>query len=128
MVNSVEDLEAQLIRLDRRFERLDDATVLVQLAPNQPPAALRISGPVLVASVEICSTPASDKQRAFYEKLLTLNGSDLLHAAYAISGSEVVLGAALELSSLDPNELEATLADFDLALANHVGPLHEMIS
>jgi hypothetical protein len=66
MVNSVEDLEAQLIRLDRRFERLDDATVLVQLAPNQPPAALGISGPVLVASVEICPVPAQDKQRGFY--------------------------------------------------------------
>src|SRR5690606_20277062 len=100
MVNSVEDLEAQLIRLDRRFERLDDATVLVQLAPNQPPAALRISGPVLVASVEICKVPAQDKQRGFYEKLLTLNGSDLLHAAYALSDGEVVLGAALELSSM----------------------------
>jgi hypothetical protein len=57
-----------------------------------------------------------------------LNGSDLFHAAYAISDGEVVLGAALELSSMDPNELEATLADFDLALAKHVGSLHEMIS
>jgi hypothetical protein len=128
MVNSVEELEAQLIRLDRGFERVDEATVLVRLAPNQPPAALRISGPVLLAQVEICSVPAKDKQREFYEKLLTLNGSDLFHAAYAISDGGVVLGAALELASLDPNELEATLADFDVALAKHIGPLHEMIS
>ncbi len=125
MASSVEDLEAQLLRLDRRFERLDDGTVLVRLAANQPPAALRISGPLLVVQVEIGAVPQdASLHAALFRKLLELNASDLVHAAYALSSDSIVLLAAHEMVNLDPNELEATLADFDLALANHVGLLH----
>jgi Tir chaperone protein (CesT) family len=127
MVTSVEDIEAQLMRLDRKFERLDDGTLLVRLAPNQPPAALRLAAPVLVIQVEIGAVPANSAQHAaVFRKLLEYNAEDLLHAAYGVSGDAIVLLAALELSSLDPNELEATLADFDLALAEHVRALHTM--
>lgn len=127
MVNSVEDLEAQLLRLDRKFERLDDETVLVSIAPHQPPAALRLSGPVLLAQVEIGPVPHEPSTHvALFRRLLELNASDLVHAAYGLTGDGIVLLAALPLESLDPNELEVTLADFDLALANHVGALREL--
>ncbi|HEX2735117.1 MAG TPA: CesT family type III secretion system chaperone [Polyangiaceae bacterium] len=127
MIKSVEDLEAQLLRLDRKFERADDKTVLVRLAPNQPPAALRLAEPVLVMQVEIGLVANQEAQQAaLFRKLLELNASDLLHAAYGLSGNTIVLLAALELSHLDPNELEATLADFDLALAKHTSTLYPM--
>lgn len=122
MVNSPEDLESQLLRLDRKFERLDDGTVLVRISPNQPPAALRLSEPVLVLQVEIGKVPAQG-QAELFRSLLELNGSSLLHAAYALAGDTILLVAALELASLDPNELEAVLSDFDLALAEHVPQL-----
>jgi hypothetical protein len=125
--DSVDGLEAQLLRLDRAFERLDDGTVLVRLAPNQPPAALRVSGPLLVVQVEIGAVPTDVGLHApLFRKLLELNATDLVHAAYGLSGADIVLLASLELGSLDLNELEATLADFDLALANHVGVLHDL--
>jgi hypothetical protein len=127
MVNTVEDLEAQLLRLDRKFERLEDGTLLVRLAPHQPPAALHLSVPVVVVQVEIGPVPSQERaQTKLFRKLLELNATDLLHAAYGISESGILLLAALELSSLDPNELEATLADFDMALANHTGLLREI--
>jgi hypothetical protein len=127
MVTTVEDLEAQLSRLDRKFERLDEGTVLVRLAQNQPPAALRLAAPVLVIQVEIGAVPANTAQHAaLFRKLLEFNSTDLLHAAYGINANAIMLSAALELSNLDPNELEATLADFDLALAEHVSALHTM--
>lgn len=127
MVNSVEDLEAQLLRLDRKFERLDDETVLVSIAPHQPPAALRLSGPVLLAQVEIGPVPQEPSAHAgLFRRLLELNASELVHAAYGLTGGGIVLLASLPLESLDPNELEVTLADFDLALANHVGALREL--
>lgn len=125
MVKTPEDLETQLLRLDRKFERLDDGTVLVRLAPNQPPAALRLSDPVLVCQVEIGPVP-SDGQTALFRHLLELNGASLLHAAYALVGDSISLVAALELVNLDPNELEAVLSDFDLALAEHVNQLKTM--
>lgn len=129
MADSVEDLENLLIRLDRRFERVDDATLLVRLSPHQPPVALRLSGPVLVVQVEIGAVPKQEAQHArLFRKLLELNASDLLHAAYGISDSNILLMSALEMSTLDPNELEAVLADFDLALAEQVGTLHELFA
>jgi len=38
-----------------------------------------------------------------------------------------VLAAALELDSLDLNELEAVLADIDVALGEHVPVLRSMV-
>jgi hypothetical protein len=100
---------------------------LVRLAANQPPAALRLSGPLLVVQVEIGPLPKdASLHTALFRKLLELNASDLVYAAYALNADNdnIVLLAAHELVSLDANELETTLADFDLALANHVGMLH----
>ncbi len=127
MANTLEDLETLLHRLDRRFERLDDGTILVRLAARQAPVALLLSDPVLVFQVEIGPIPKDETLHApLFRKLLELNASDLVHAAYGIADSGIVLIASLELSNLDPNELEATLADFDLALAEQVGTLHEL--
>lgn len=127
MVTSPEDVEAQLDRLERKYERLDDGTLLVKIAPGQPPAALRLSAPILVVQVEFGKLPADpEKQRQLFRKVLELNASDLVHAAYAIAEDTLVLMAALELASLDPNELEAVLSDFDLALADHTPLLQKL--
>lgn len=129
MVTTAEDVEAQLDRLDRRYERLDDGTILVRIGPGQAPAALRLSAPVLVVQVEFGPVPAdTEKQRLMFRKVLELNASDLVHAAYAIASDTLLLTAALELASLDPNELEAVLSDFDLALAEHTGTLRQLIA
>jgi len=48
-----------------------------------------------------------------------------VHAAYGIEGSKIVLSAALALQNLDLNELEAVLADLDMALATQVPTLRE---
>lgn len=129
MVKSHEDLEAYLNRLGRRFERLEDGTYLVALAPNQPPVAVRVEPPVLVVHVRIGEAPAGNlgTEAAVFRRLLELNATDLLHAGYGLDGSDIVLGAALELDNLDLNELEATLADVGMALAKHVPVLREMV-
>lgn len=127
MVNSTEDVEAQLDRLERKYERLSDGTLLVRIAPGQPPAALRLSSPVMVLQVEFGKLPEdSEKQRQLFRKVLELNSSDLVHAAYGIASDTLVLNAALELVSLDSNELEAVLSDFDLALAEHTPVLQKL--
>lgn len=129
MVSSPEDVEALLERLDRKFERLDDGILLVRIAANQPPAALRLSEPVLVAQVEIGKVPSdAEKQRLLFRKVLELNASDLVHAAYAMASDTLVLIASLQLSNLDPNELEAVLSDFDMALSEHTPVLKGMVA
>ncbi len=128
MISNSDDLEAQLSRLGRRYERLHDGTFVLSLGPNQPPVAVRLVPPVLVVRVAIGPAPTADAVAApLYRKLLELNESALVHSAYGIEGELIVLAAALELSSLDLNELEAVLADIDVALGEHVPVLRNMI-
>jgi hypothetical protein len=126
MIASNENLEALLGRLNRSFERAGDADVyLVSMGPGQPPCALNISPPVLVAQVQVAPAPAADDAASarFMRRLLELNASGLLHSAFAIESAEIVLTAALELQNLDANELEAVLGDLDMALSEHVPSL-----
>ncbi len=132
MATSLEDLVGHLERLGRRYERLESDTLLIAFGPGQPPAALRVAPPVAVLQVEIGPCPSGDDAAPFFRRLLELNASDLLHAAYAIEnspeGGRVVLTSALELSHLDSNELEAVLADLDVALVEHVPTLRKLAS
>src|SRR3954468_3586626 len=121
MIQSNEDLEGYLLRLERRFERAEDGTYLVSMGADRPLVALRVAGPVLVAQVAIGPAPTDDATAApLLRKLLVLNATALMHAAYGIEGSTIMLSAALQLQNLDLNELEAVLADLDMALANQV--------
>ncbi len=129
MIQSNEDLEGYLLRLERRFERADDGTYLVSMGADRPLVALRVAAPVLVAQVAIGPAPANDAaSEPLFRKLLVLNATALMHAAYGIEGSTIMLSAALQLQNLDLNELEAVLADLDMALANQVPTLRELSS
>jgi hypothetical protein len=128
MIRTTDDLEAQLGRLGRRYERTPEGTFIVSLGNNNPPAALLLVPPVLVAQVAIGEAPANLAAAApIYKKLLELNASALLHAAFGLENDQIVLAAALELDSLDLNELEAVLADLDVALGEHVPMLRSMV-
>ncbi|HKY38723.1 MAG TPA: CesT family type III secretion system chaperone [Polyangiaceae bacterium] len=128
MIKNSDDLEAQLGRLERRYERNPDGTFVVSLGKNQPPVALVLVPPVLVAQVAVGPAPKDEKTAAkVYKKLLELNASALLHTAYGLENDRIVLAAALELDNLDLNELEAVLADIDVALSEHVPVLRGMI-
>jgi hypothetical protein len=127
MIQSNEDLEGYLLRLERRFDRAEDGTYLLYMGPDRPLVALRVAAPVLVAQVEIGQAPADDAAgAALFRKLLVLNATALVHAAYGLEGNTIVLSAALELKNLDLNELEAVLADLDMALANQIPTLREL--
>lgn len=129
MALSLEDIEGSLQKLERRFEKLDDGTLLVFMGTGLPPVALRVAPPVLVLQVAITDAPTGDVQAhaALYRRLLELNANDLVHAAYGIEKDRVVLAAALDLDNLGFTELEAVLADMDMALANHIPELHALL-
>jgi len=129
MAAETAELEAQLMRLDRKFEALEDGTYLVSMGPGQPPAALRVAPPVVVFRVSIgalSSLGGAQAQAPLLRRLLELNASGLLHASYGLEGEEIVLVSALELQNMDLNELDAVLSDLDLALVAHVPELRKM--
>jgi hypothetical protein len=128
MATSTEDLEAYLTRLERRWQKLEDGTYVLGLGADHPVAAMHVSPPVVVIQVDIGEAPkgAPQVEAKLFRRLLELNGSDLIHAAYAIETGRIVLSAALELENLDLNELEAVLANIDMAIAQHVPVLREL--
>jgi hypothetical protein len=125
---TAEHVEAYLNKLGRRYERIDDATYLVAVDPNQPPIALRVAPPVIVAQVQIGAAPSADSADSarLFRRLLSLNAQGLMHVAYALENQTIVLCAARELDTLDLNELEAVFADIGVALAEHVPLLRQM--
>ncbi len=128
MVKSREDLEVYFQRLGLRYEPHQEGTFLIALASGQTPIAVRFEPPVVVAQVSIGDAQAADlaRKERLFRRLLELNATDLLHAAYGLQGDRIVLSAALEADNLDLNELEATLADMGMALSKHVPFLREM--
>lgn len=125
MLHTNEDLEGFLLRLERSFERVEDGTYVIRMGPDRPLVAVRLAPPVLLLRVDIGLAPRHSED--LYRRLLELNATTLLHAAFGLEGERVVLSSALELESVDLNEIEAVLADIDLALAEHVPALHELV-
>lgn len=126
MARSVDDIETYLTSLERTFER-DGDTFLVASGSFATPVALHVSDPLVLVRVDIGPVPAEPSvQLALFRRLLELNGEDLVHGAYGLEDSEIVLAVALPLENLDANELASALADVDLALARHVKPLRDL--
>ena len=119
------DVEAYLLRLKRRFGNVDDqaGTFLVETTGGLPPVALRVDAPLVVLRVHIGDLRKGADNSALFRRLLELNARQLVHASYGLDDEHVVLTSALELENLDYNELQATLDEIDVALAQHVAEL-----
>jgi hypothetical protein len=74
--------------------------------------------PLVIVRVKIMDLPTSRREE-FYEQLLRYNVVDLVHGAYGIDGSDVILIDTLEYDSLKKEELEASLDAVALALNRH---------
>jgi hypothetical protein len=129
MIRTTEDLEGFLSKLERKYERAAEGTYVVSMGIGRPLVAIRMATPVLVLEVMIGDVPdqTPERQLVLYRRLLEYNAERLMHAAYGIQGQQIVLAAALELVSVDLNELEAVLADLDMALSEQVPVLRELV-
>jgi hypothetical protein len=119
------DVEAYLLHMNRRFHAVEGqaGTFLVEAGAGLPPIAVRVDPPLVVVRVHIGEAARGADEAAFYRRLLELNARELVHASYGIDHGLVVLSNALELENLDYNELEATMDEIDLALAQQLAGL-----
>ncbi len=127
-MRSEKDVEAYLLRLNRRWRNVEGqpGTFLVESSSDAPPVAVRVDPPLVVVRVHVGDAKDAPDPAALYRQLLELNAKQLVHASYGLDDGRVVLSSALELENLDFNELEATLDEFDLALAQHVPELAQL--
>lgn len=127
MARTHRDVEAYLQALGKSWDKLEDGMYVVGVH-GQAPIALRIVERLLVVRALIGDPPKGDTAMTaqVFGRLLQLNVSELVYAAYGLDDDQIVLSAALELENLDLNELESVLNDIDLALARHVEELRQM--
>jgi hypothetical protein len=128
-MRNVNDVEAYLGKMNRRYAPVDDqpGTFLVQGDKSMPPTALRVDPPLVVLRVHVGDLEGSDATNAaLFKKLLMLNARSLVHTSFGVEDTRIVLASALELENLDYNELEATLDEIDLTLAQHIPALAEL--
>jgi len=126
-MRTVKDVEAYLEKLNRRYSHVEGEphTYLIHTSEAYPPIAMRIDPPLVVLRVHIGD--AAGDQTALFRKLLQLNAGSLLHSSYGLEADRIVLASALELENLDFNEVEATLDEIDVALAQQVPELSQLL-
>jgi hypothetical protein len=130
-MRSKKDVEAYLGHLNRKFTQLESpagaaTTYLIHSGESFPPVALRVDPPLVVLRVHIGDVDDKTEAR-IYRLLLQHNAKSLVHTSFGLEDNRIVLTSALELENLDFNELEATLDEIDVALAQHVPALVEIM-
>ncbi len=126
------DVEAYLLRSNRRYRAVDSPegerrTFFVDSGAGKPPVAVLVDPPLVVLRVHIgdLTGGGGPGEATLFRQLLEFNARQLVHASYGLEDSHVVLSSALELENLDFNEIQATLDEIDVALAQQLSQLAE---
>lgn len=78
--------------------------------------------PLLTVRVKVMDVPSENKE-AFFEDLLKLNASELVHGAYGIEDESIVITDTIRSENLDLNEIQASIDAVILALTTHYASL-----
>jgi hypothetical protein len=112
-------IPSYLVDLGLSFEEIGENTWLINDEEKGPRGLiLMVSEPVLILRVKVMELP-EERREELFERLLRLNAEDLLHGAYALENDSVILIDTLELTSLDLEELRASMEAIGLALVEH---------
>ena len=115
----MEKIESYLINLGITFEEIAENTWVIH-DPDKglEQVAVIVDKPLVIIRVKVMSLPSKNEEE-FYKKLLILNGTDLVHGAYAIVDDDVIIIDTLQFETMDLEEFQASLDAIGLALAQH---------
>jgi len=125
-----EDLESYLMRLGLDHDEIEPDMWLISATEDAPNIVVHYSPPVVVLRLKIMDLPPGTddgRYNALYRRLLELNATDIVHGSYGIEAEEVLLSDALELESLDFNELRSSFESLALAASSHLPRLAELV-
>ena len=112
-------IESFLLSLSLTYEEVGDQTWVINDDEKGLENVLVIlANPVVIIRVKVMAIPGKEREQ-FFEQLLRLNQSDMIHGAYALEGDDVILLNTLVGETLDVEEFQATLDAIGLALAQH---------
>ncbi len=122
-MTTTERIEGFLVRRGLTFEKHGPGTWVVSDAElGLENLLVVLSEPLVILRIHVMSVPAKGKEKLF-EELLRFNATDMVHGAYAIDGTSVIIIDTLEADSMDFDELTASIDAIGLALAQHYRPL-----
>lgn len=128
MINR-EDLESFFIRMDVEAEEVEENIWVLQGQEGSVDVVVTYAPPVVLLRIKVMDLPeAPDTALAgLFRKLLELNASDLVHGSYGIEEGAVALSDALELETLDFQELRASYESIVFAASSHTPDLAELV-
>jgi hypothetical protein len=126
-----EDLESYFIRMGVEASEVDENIwVLEGSDEHEARVVATYAPPVVLLRIKVMDLPAgaNDEQLApLFRKLLELNASDLVHGSYGIEEGDVALSDALELETLDFQELRASYESIVFAATSQMKDLVELV-
>lgn len=118
-MTSTKKLESYLINLGLTFEEINETTwVINDSEKGLNHVVVIVEEPLVTIRVIVMPVP-TQKREEFFQSLLELNATDLIHGAYGVSENSVILIDTLQYETMDLEEFQASLDAIGLALAQH---------
>lgn len=118
-MKTAEDLETYMLAMGLSFETLDEGMWVVHDDDDRIDSlVVHYAAPLVIFRVKLFELPAGNKE-ALFGRLLELNATEMVHGAYGIEGSAVVMIDTLELENLDENEFQASVEALTMSLIAH---------
>lgn len=89
---------------------------------------VHLDPPLLVLRVKLIDLGEGGNYTELYRKLLQLNGSEMIHGAYALEENTVVAVDALQSETLDEQELQASIDSLSFAASTHLPQLKALLA
>ena len=109
------DIEAYFDELELDYKNVGEGIWVLNLEDQGiDNLVINHEPPVIVLRIKLMDAPEK-KREQFFQRLLELNLTDLIHGAYALEENNVVLVDSLQSEHLDLNELEASIESLAFA-------------
>ena len=109
-------IETYMDRLGLSYETIEDGLWVVNDGDGQ--LVVHHDAPLVVFRAKLLEAPAQSNE-ALFRRLLELNATEMITAAYGIEGEAVVVVASLQSENLDFNEFEGAIDALSLAMTEH---------
>ncbi|MEN8375808.1 MAG: hypothetical protein ABFS34_10205 [Gemmatimonadota bacterium] len=117
-----DDFESYMIRMGIDYEEVEDGLWLIEPTNGAPSVVVNWSPPVALLRLKVMHLPEamSDMDLApLFRQLLEFNATDIVHGSYGIEEGDIILSDALELETLDFEELRNSYESMVFAASSH---------
>ncbi len=120
-----EDIERYLDRASLAYDTVEDG--LWVISDDNGKIVVNHDAPVIVFRAKLMDV-SDTNQEALFKRLLELNASEMITAAYGIEENAVVVVASLQSENLDYNEFQGAVDSVTMAMATHVKQLKQIVA